>query len=89
MKTIILININEDPRKLVSKLAELISCHKIEYCMKSERPDVYLRYLLVRLKRIEKSTGIFITNKDFNLEKNISEINQFKDQNDIKIITLK
>lgn len=57
--------------------------------MKSERPDVYLRDLLVRLKRIEKSTGIFITNKDFNLEKNISEINQFKDQNDIKIITLK
>lgn len=89
MKTIILININEDPRKLVSKLAELISCHKIEYCMKSERLDVYLRALLVRLKRIEKSTGIFITNKDFNLEKNISEINQFKDQNDIKIITLK
>lgn len=71
------------------KTLTFISCHKIEYCMKSERPDVYLRDLLVRLKRIEKSTGIFITNKDFNLEKNISEINQFKDQNDIKIITLK
>lgn len=89
MKTIILININENPRKLISKLAEIVSCHKIEYCMKSEMPEVYLRDLLIRLRSIKKSTGIFITNKDLNLEKNISEINQFKNQNNIKIIILK
>lgn len=89
MKTIILVNIKEDPRRLLPKLTEIVPYHKVEYCMKSERPDVYLRHLLVRLKRIEKSTRIFITNKDFNLEKNISEINQFKNYNNIKIITLK
>ena len=57
--------------------------------MKSEMPEVYLRDLLIRLRSIKKSIGIFITNKDLNLEKNISEINQFKNYNNIKIITLK
>lgn len=89
MKTIILINVEKDPRRLVSKLAEIVFYHKIEYCLKSERLDPYLRDLLVRLRNIKKSTGIFITNKDFNLEKNISEINQFKNYNSLKIITLR
>ena len=89
MKTIILININEDPRRLLPKLTEIVPYHKVEYCMKSEMPEVYLRDLLIRLRSIKKSTGIFITNKDLNLEKNISEINQFKNYNNIKIIILK
>ena len=74
---------------MLSKLVEIVPYHKIEYCMKSEMPEVYLRNLLIRLRSIKKSIGIFITNKDLNLEKNISEINQFKNYNNIKIITLK
>lgn len=89
MKTIILININEDPRKLISKLTELISSFKVEYSLKSEKSETYLKDLLVRLRRIEKNNGIFVTNKDLSLEKNISGINQFKNQNNIKITILK
>lgn len=89
MKTIILININEDPRKLISKLTELISSFKVEYSLKSEKSETYLKDLLVRLRRIKKNNGIFVTNKDLSLEKNISGINQFKNQNNIKITILK
>lgn len=89
MKTIILININEDPRKLISKLTELISSFKVEYSLKSEKSETYLKDLLVRLRRIKKNNGIFVTNKDLRLERNISGINQFKNQNNIKITILK
>lgn len=89
MKTIILININEDPRKLISKLTELISSFKVEYSLKSEKSEIYLKNLLVRLRRIKKNNGIFVTNKDLSLERNISGINQFKNQNNIKITILK
>jgi hypothetical protein len=89
MKTIILININEDPRKLISKLTELISSFKVEYSLKSEKSETYLKDLLVRLRRIKKNNGIFVTNKDLSLERNISGINQFKNQNNIKITILK
>lgn len=89
MKTIILININEDPRKLISKLTELISSFKAEYSLKSEKSETYLKDLLVRLRRIKKNNGIFVTNKDLSLERNISGINQFKNQNNIKITILK
>lgn len=89
MKTIILININEDPRKLISKLTELISSFKVQYSLKSEKSETYLKYLLVRLRRIKKNNGIFVTNKDLSLERNISGINQFKNQNNIKITILK
>lgn len=89
MKTIILININEDPRKLISKLTELISSFKVEYSLKSEKSETYLKNLLVRLRRIKKNNGIFVTNKDLSLERNISGINQFKNQNNIKITILK
>lgn len=89
MKTIILININEDPRKLISKLTELISSFKVEYSLKSEKSETYLKDLLVRLRTIKKNNGIFITNKDLSLERNISGINQFKNQNNIKITILK
>lgn len=89
MKTIILININEDPRKLISKLIELISSFKVEYSLKSEKSETYLKDLLAKMKRIKVDNGIFITNKDLSLERNFSEINQFKNQNNIKIITLK
>lgn len=89
MKTIILININEDPRKLISKLTELISSFKVEHSLKSEKSETYLKDLLVRLRRIKKNNGIFVTNKDLSLERNISGINQFKNQNNIKITILK
>lgn len=89
MKTIILININEDPRKLISKLTELISSFKVEYSLKSEKSETYLKDLLVRLRRIKKNNGIFVTNKDLSLERNISGINQFKNQNNIKTTILK
>lgn len=89
MKTIILININEDPRKLISKLTELISSFKVEYSLKSEKSETYLKDLLVRLRTIKKNNGIFVTNKDLSLERNISGINQFKNQNNIKITILK
>lgn len=89
MKTIILININEDSRKLISKLTELISSFKVEYSLKSEKSETYLKDLLVRLRRIKKNNGIFVTNKDLSLERNISGINQFKNQNNIKITILK
>lgn len=89
MKTIILININEDPRKLISKLTELISSFKVEYSLKSEKSETYLKNLLVRLRTIKKNNGIFVTNKDLSLERNISGINQFKNQNNIKITILK
>ena len=89
MKTIILININEDPRKLISKLTELISSFKVEYSLKSEKSETYLKDLLVKLRRIKKNNGIFVTNKDLSLERNISGINQFKNQNNIKITILK
>ena len=89
MKTIILININEDPRKLISKLTELISSFKVEYSLKSEKSETYLKDLLVRLRRIKKNNGIFVTNKDLSLERNISGIDQFKNQNNIKITILK
>ena len=89
MKTIILININEDPRKLISKLTELISSFKVEYSLKSEKSETYLKDLLVRLRTIKKNNGIYVTNKDLSLERNISRINQFKNQNNIKITILK
>ena len=89
MKTIILININEDPRKLISKLTELISSFKVEYSLKSEKSETYLKDLLVRLRTIKKNNGTFVTNKDLSLERNISGINQFKNQNNIKITILK
>lgn len=44
---------------------------------------------LDHLKKTKVDNGIFITNKDLSLERNFSEINQFKNQNNIKIITLK
>lgn len=84
MKTIILININKDPGELVSDLV-----YATEYCMKSEKLETYLGDLLAKMKRIKVDNGIFITNKDLSLERNFSEINQFKNQNNIKIITLK
>lgn len=57
--------------------------------MKSEKLETYLGDLLAKMKRIKVDNGIFITNKDLSLERNFSEINQFKNQNNIKIITLK
>lgn len=89
MKTIILININEDPRELVSKLINTLSYYATEYCIKSEKVEVYLEDLLAKMRRIKVDNGIFITNKDLGLERNFSRINQFKNQNNIKIITLK
>lgn len=89
MKTIILININKDPGELVSDLVNKLSYYATEYCMKSEKLETYLGDLLAKMKRIKVDNGIFITNKDLSLERNFSEINQFKNQNNIKIITLK
>lgn len=89
MKTIILININKDPGELVSDLVNKLSYYATEYCLKSEKLETYLKDLLAKMKRIKVDNGIFITNKDLSLERNFSEINQFKNQNNIKIITLK
>lgn len=89
MKTIILININKDPGELVSDLVNKLSYYATEYCLKSEKLETYLGDLLAKMKRIKVDNGIFITNKDLSLERNFSEINQFKNQNNIKIITLK
>ena len=67
----------------------LLLYYATEYCMKSEKLETYLGDLLAKMKRIKVDNGIFITNKDLSLERNFSEINQFKNQNNIKIITLK
>ena len=89
MKTIILININKDPGELVSELINKLSYYTTEYCRKSEKLETYLGDLLAKMRRVEVDNGIFVTNKDLSLERNFSEINQFKNQNNIKIITLK
>lgn len=89
MKTIILININKDPGELVSDLVNKLSYYATEYCRKSEKLETYLGDLLAKMRRVEVDNGIFVTNKDLSLERNFSEINQFKNQNNIKIITLK
>lgn len=89
MKTIILININKDPGELVSELINKLSYYTTEYCRKSEKLKTYLGDLLAKMRRVEVDNGIFVTNKDLSLEKNFSEINQFKNQNNIKIIILK
>lgn len=70
MKTIILININEYPKNLVSKLVNILSYYNTEYCMRSEKLEVYLEDLLVKMRRVEVNSGIFVTNKDLSLERN-------------------
>lgn len=89
MKTILLININKDPGELVSELVNKLSYYTTEYCRKSENLEIYLGDLLAKMRRVKVDNGIFVTNKDLSLEKNFSEINQFKNQNNIKIIILK
>lgn len=89
MKTIILININENPRELVLKLGNILSYYNTEYCMRSEKLEVYLEDLLVKMRHIKINNGMLATNKDLKIERNLSEINMFKNHNKIKIIIIK
>lgn len=89
MKTIILININEDPRKLVSKLVNILSYYNTEYCMRSEKLEVYLEDLLVKMRRVEVNSGIFVTNHNLSLPEYAHYLRTFATTNRVRFIIIK